>query len=434
MHTVVFIHGTGVREAAYQTSFNLVQQALNDRFGVTGARVEPCYWGGPHGSQLFLGGISIPDFDTTRAAGEDAAEIPDPTEYPIALWALLYDDPYAELELLALSVGGEAPPGQEPAGAELDQRVRTLTPNTGALPPAARQELGALLAAVELTPHFVAARDDVVGRAAYRAAMAGTVEPLTDFRLAVARAILARAVQRYLEAADLPDGAHPLDGATRDRIVELLVAALGGREAGVADWVKEKAGRLVARVGTRWFKGRRGRLSAQMAPFGADIIVYQTRPAAIRGFIRDVVSRASAAAKARGESGEITLLAHSLGGIAAVDALIEQPHAAVRHLITVGSQSPLLYELDALAGLALQRDAARAPLPAPHALPDHFPESWLNVYDRRDFLSYRAGGVFGAHVTDVEVDNSQPFPEAHSAYWTNAAVWDAIAGRLKGTV
>ena len=41
MHTVVFIHGTGVRTAAHQTSFNLVQQALNERFGVAGARVEP---------------------------------------------------------------------------------------------------------------------------------------------------------------------------------------------------------------------------------------------------------------------------------------------------------------------------------------------------------------------------------------------------------
>lgn len=434
MHTVVFIHGTGVREPAYTTSFNLVQQALNERLGAPNVRVEPCYWGGPHGSRFFLNGVSIPDFDTTRAAGEEAAEVGDPAEYLIALWALLYDDPFAELDLLALRAGAEAPPGQEPVGDELDRRVRTLTLDAAALPPAARQELATLLARLELSAHFVAVRDEVVRHSAYRKAIAGAVEPLTDYRLAVARALVARCVQRYLEAADLPDGSHPLDGATRDRIVELFVAALGGRDAAVSDWVKEKAGRLVAHVGTRWFRGRRGRLSAQLGPFGADVIAYQARPGAIRGFIRDVVSKASAAAKARGESGEVTLIAHSLGGIAAVDTLIEQPLMAVRHLITVGSQSPLLYELDALGSLSIQRDPSGQVLPAPHGLPGHFPKSWLNVYDRRDFLSYQIKAVFGTRVKDEEVDNGQPFPEAHSAYWANAKVWDAITGRLNGTV
>jgi hypothetical protein len=84
--------------------------------------------------------------------------------------------------------------------------------------------------------------------------------------------------------------------------------------------------------------------------------------------------------------------------------------------VTVGSQAPFLYEIGALPSLE----------PA-DPLPDHFPQ-WLNIYDRRDILSYVGAGVLGADkVTDVQVDNNQPFPQSHSAYWSNDDVWNAIA-------
>ena len=114
----------------------------------------------------------------------------------------------------------------------------------------------------------------------------------------------------------------------------------------------------------------------------------------------------------------VTLLAHSLGGIACVDALIEEPIPGVERLVTVGSQAPFFYEIDALAAL-----------PYGKPLPDQFP-AWLNIYDRRDFLSYIAAGVFPGRVTDQRVDNGQPFPQAHSAYWRNDAVWRHIGGFL----
>ena len=124
------------------------------------------------------------------------------------------------------------------------------------------------------------------------------------------------------------------------------------------------------------------------------------------------------------------LLAHSLGGIACVDALIEAAHPAVTALITVGSQAPLLHELDALGSLPLPRDAAGRPTGKAGTLPAHFPR-WLNIYDRQDFLSYCAEPVFGAsRVRDLMVDNQQPFPASHSAYWSNAAVWTPIRALL----
>jgi hypothetical protein len=95
LQTIVFIHGTGVREPAYTTSFNLVQQALNRSFGAPNVHLEPCYWGETCGSQLYLGGASIPEADTTRGIDGEGNEF----DYHLALWGLVYDDPFAELQM-----------------------------------------------------------------------------------------------------------------------------------------------------------------------------------------------------------------------------------------------------------------------------------------------------------------------------------------------
>jgi hypothetical protein len=109
----------------------------------------------------------------------------------------------------------------------------------------------------------------------------------------------------------------------------------------------------------------------------------------------------------------VTLVAHSLGGIACVDLLVMRDLPKVSRLITVGSQTALLYEIGAMASLARSE-----------RLPAWFPP-WLNVYDRDDFLSYRADRLF-PQVTDLEVSSREPFPDSHSAYLTSDTVWTAI--------
>jgi len=91
----------------------------------------------------------------------------------------------------------------------------------------------------------------------------------------------------------------------------------------------------------------------------------------------------------------------------------------VRALITAGSQAPLLHELGALA--SLEQGAV---------LPETFPR-WLNVYDPYDFLSYLAGRVFKGRATDLCVQSLQPFPQSHSAYWTNPEMWKAVKAFLQ---
>ena len=80
---------------------------------------------------------------------------------------------------------------------------------------------------------------------------------------------------------------------------------------------------------------------------------------------------------------------------------------ARQSLVTVGSQAPFLYELNALPTLEFGV-----------ALPATVPR-WVNVFDRRDLLSYAGEGVFSGRVEDREVDNRVPFPRSHSAYFGN---------------
>ncbi|HEX3140362.1 MAG TPA: hypothetical protein VHQ87_09915, partial [Rhizobacter sp.] len=162
--------------------------------------------------------------------------------------------------------------------------------------------------------------------------------------------------------------------------------------------------KMFKRLATSALRRHRNDLSNAAALPVGDILLYQSRGEEIRKFIRSKIEQAT---------GPVTLLAHSLGGIACFDLLALPNPPKVERLITVGSQSPLLYEIGALPSLK-----------PPQTLPQGFPR-WLNVYDRNDFLSYVAKGLFST-ATDLEVDSGQPFPDSHSAYFSNDAVWDAV--------
>ncbi|MEN8219415.1 MAG: hypothetical protein ABFS56_24285 [Pseudomonadota bacterium] len=102
---------------------------------------------------------------------------------------------------------------------------------------------------------------------------------------------------------------------------------------------------------------------------------YQSSGKAIRQFIHDKIMEID---------GAVVLLAHSLGGIACAELLAEADKSLaekVKLLVTVGSQTPYLYELDVLQSLRFED------ISPDERLPSHFP-AWLNVYDQHDLLSY----------------------------------------------
>ncbi|MFE6228029.1 MULTISPECIES: hypothetical protein [unclassified Streptomyces] len=401
MTTVLFVHGTGVREPGYSESLERVRDGLRaSRPEVT---VTPCYWGGRAGSALRSGGLSVPGYGTGRdltapGAGGGAED------EEVELWGLLYLDPLLELRLLAAESGGrtELAPGALPPGEALSAAALSL----GADAP-----LRDLLDAAGIGAEFTAATAAVVtspdGRAFLRSPAAADAPDV------LARACAAEAVRRRTERAGT---AAAFDGTARDAAVDRITALLadvlpqaGTHRGPVARKAKRLAGRLALNLASAQAVKRRSALTDAAHPAAGDVLLYLARGAAVR----DVVAEAVRAA-----APPVVLLAHSLGGIACLDLLVERELPEVELLVTVGSQAPFLYELGALPSLEHGR-----PLPA------HVPR-WINVYDPRDLLGYVGAGVFPGRVEDVAVDGRQPFPLAHSAYWGNPELYRTLAAEL----
>ncbi|MFK3729236.1 hypothetical protein ACI2LJ_03065 [Streptomyces sp. NPDC088090] len=396
MTTVVFVHGTGVREPGYSGSLERVRE------GLAAVRPDvalaPCYWGGSAGSALRAGGLSVPGYGTGRAA--PGAEDPDAGD--VEFWGLLYVDPLLELRLVAPESGARAElaPGAVPAGEALAAAALALAGDDSLRGPLEAAGIGgefaAAVAAVLTSPD---------GRAFLRSPAAST-EP--D---ALARAFVAEAVRR---TAAREAAAPAFDGTARDAAVDRITTLLPGGAAGthrgpVTRRVGRLAGRLALGLASAQAVKRRSALTDAAHPAAGDVLLYLARGEAVREAV---------AAAVRAAEPPVVVLAHSLGGIASLDLLVLRELPEVALLVTVGSQAPFLYELGALPSLE-----HGAPLP-PHVPP------WINVYDRRDLLSYVGAGLFPGRVRDVEVDGRQPFPPAHSAYWANPELYRLLAAEL----
>jgi hypothetical protein len=383
MRTLLFIHGVGVRGDAWFSGFDLISRKAN-RF-LPGVEVRGCQWGDAFGARLHRGGATIPGYCQTgdsEPAADDASR---------SRWYLLSTNPLLELRLLP----EEGYLGEVP-GQEIFRLIPRLAINEAVI--------GVLRewSPADLWTGFI--RD-----ISFDPEWKFVVESITASAAAasekVARAITA-AYQRKLREGAFPNPT----GVQRDQLKDAMISALGGPPLGIGDW-------LLGRI-TNFSVRRRGSLSDATTPAVGDIIRYQSRGAEIRKFIAHRVK----------ETGASILVTHSLGGVAAVDWLASSEYALatagdapkVHYLITVGSQSPFFYELDGLVSR-----------PFGAGLPEWFPEKWINYYDRADLLSYMAEPAFPGRARDVEVDNGQPFPESHSAYWNNDdQVWKTMAAFL----
>ncbi|KAE8760842.1 hypothetical protein FSO04_06345 [Paraburkholderia madseniana] len=386
--TVLFVHGTGVRKASYEQSAARIAHGLK-RVAPT-AKLESCLWGDELGAKLGLNGASIPEFSGVNAAQPSEDQVQ-------ALWELLGHDPLFELRELALRDQRTlVSPAAQGIKVQFLEQLRLLGHDATAL--------GLLEGRASLV-QWADATTLVADAPALKAALVAAPNVDTPLRVATARAVVA-ALQQKLDDENMPT----LRRALRDQVVDRCVDHFGGRELGVKDWITSR----VVGLGLRWAttRARRNRdsLFSAASPTAGDVLLYQARGAAIRAFIEQRI----------GDCGDnVAILAHSLGGIACVDVLIECPLPAVKLLVTVGSQAPFLYEIGALSSL---------PFGTP--LPKHFPERWINFFDRNDLLSYCAQRVFGDRAVDYEIASRQPFPQAHSAYWDEPELWQRLKPHL----
>ncbi|MFE5959381.1 alpha/beta hydrolase family protein [Streptomyces rubiginosohelvolus] len=399
------MHGTGVREDSYRKAYERVARGLKRTR--PDVRLVPCYWGDTCGAHLELGGASFPSPDQDRGA-------PGAREHdPLALWALLERDPLAEIELIEDAAREDEQGGYVPGRIDrwdaLADRVRALA---GSDPLKSGDRAGPLVE--DIGPQLDGAAEDLAAELSLR--LSGKAYG-QDAESVAARALVALAV-RMTEQAQGAEEPLPVDGADRDALVDLLTDHLGGTDRGVvADSGKWLAARLVADP-LLWAAspvvqvGRR-RVTGRFLPETGDILRYQARGALLRARIAEAVAQARET-----DDGTVVLLAHSLGGIASFDLLAMEPSHGVDLLVTVGSQAPFLYEIDALTGLRRGDD-----------LPGTFPR-WINVYDRRDLLGFVGGGLFPGRVDDVRVYLRQPFPRAHTAYFAHNGLYERLKAEL----
>ncbi|MEV8225306.1 hypothetical protein AB0P41_04420 [Streptomyces sp. NPDC079167] len=387
MTTVVFTHGTGVREPHLGGLVAKITSGLAAT--APGARLIAYDWGGPYGAELAADGASIP---AAPGAGTGRSTSGPDGRDDVEEWARLYDDPTAELAAAAAAGSGRPTP---PGAAFPDERPRALL-----LDIAARGEPGAEALAPWLREAAAElARSPLLGPAA---------EALDPETLA---SVLARALTATVVGAEIAaDSPVQTGGDGRDAAVAALAERLGAAPAGTGRGpLLRMAGRPLVRLGSRYAVRRRRALTDAAHPAAGDILRYLARGEDMRQGLRDLVGTLEP---------PVVLLGHSLGGIISLDTLISGPLPGVELLITVGSQGSFLYETGALPMLA-----------HPDPLPGHVPP-WLNIYDRRDLLGYAAEPLFPGRAQDVATDSRQPFPVAHSAYWTDPAVYGAIGERL----
>jgi hypothetical protein len=382
MTTVLFIHGTGVREPAFSKTYAQIKAGLGAlRPDVD---VQRCYWG-EIGAELQAGGKSF-YFDramngsSAKQGAGDAGDEPVPEEEKeLARWARLRVDPLFEIRLYEI----EKPPSGELFGAPLRDRILALP----GLP-----QVAAELAPCGLTDAFADAVRWVTESREFAVAFDHSTAADGFTERMLSRALVARCLAT---AAD--DGVE-FGGDRRDHLVSVIQAGFGVPDYATGD---NKLGNLAKNLAFRSVGPSLRRHRRAVIDQLADILLYQAHGGAIREFVRDRIQQVQ---------GPVVLLAHSLGGIVAFDLLAGDPAESLGHvrmLVTVGSQVPLLYELGALTcGINYGTP-----------LSGSFGPRWINVYDEHDLLSYAGAALFGDRCRDIPLNTKQPFPIAHSAYW-----------------
>jgi hypothetical protein len=212
------------------------------------------------------------------------------------------------------------------------------------------------------------------------------------------------------------------------------VTPAGPEAFGLQDTLVEAAKAVVDRARNLVSSGIapiiRDQASPRFARFLGDIFVYlysgsnETKRNAIRQILAKDVNAAWQEAKTGG--GNLVLIGHSLGGVILYDMLRDSasglaPGLKAKLLITVGSQ-PGLFEEMGLVGPAVQA-------PGKVALPSTI-ESWWNIYDPVDLLSFRCEPMFeGVH--DFEFSSATGLVDAHTTYFKRPRLYARLRERLK---
>lgn len=203
---------------------------------------------------------------------------------------------------------------------------------------------------------------------------------------------------------------------------------------GFWDRIKEAADRLVGLPG--WaasslvVKATRAKLHATVALFVGDIFVYLDKrdgENSATGPIPSVVIEALREARdaVTEQDPYLVVVGHSMGGDIVYDVLTHYDTVKVDALVTVGSQVGLFEELK----LFKQSDSAIPSNTQSHVRRPPNVAHWINVFDRRDILSFAGGKIF-EDVDDYEYSTGEGLFGAHSSYFDKPSFHRRLNERL----
>ena len=206
MATLIFVHGTSVRQADYEKSLKAIRTGLSAALAQAGhapIEIEGCLWGNACGVRLNAGGKSVPEYDDRGGAG--APKPPNPDQ--AMLWEMLGYNSLFELYGLSLR-DKKVPPKVNPG--EFKGEVRKLPER---VEPAAIQEAGISAEIFKAACDFVA-DEPVLSNALLRS------NTKAECLMATARAVAAEALARA-PAWPRPPAATDLNA--RDLFVNRIV-------------------------------------------------------------------------------------------------------------------------------------------------------------------------------------------------------------------
>ncbi|MFF0201325.1 hypothetical protein [Streptomyces sp. NPDC005017] len=149
--------------------------------------------------------------------------------------------------------------------------------------------------------------------------------------------------------------------------------------------------------------------------FLGDVLVYQRHRDAIHARVRQSVDSVDPAL-GRTPDRPVRVVAHSLGGVIAVDMATAADPLWTSSLVTFGSQAAFFHACDPRGGQILPYSGGR-PVVLPASL-----ARWTNLWEPLDMLAFVAAGVFRLHDGSSPVDVSVPHA-ASSGMWTHSSYW-----------
>jgi hypothetical protein len=425
MATIIFVHGTNVRlKQEYLDTLDKIEKRVKEQDKIKHFKFEPCFWGGDGklglGARLNANGASIPRIK------KDSELDGDLENQDVLRWELLRYDPLYEIRLLAIKDSPyDSRSSAERRSMEMFKRKLKSSLDNQAV----SDKLESKLSEAGIREVFATAWEEIAKSSPLKEALKDPSEPSSDYSSAIARAMIAKAMI-YIEERQKGAAIFTND-SLREELVQLLKNQLGDTHLGIGSWLMSKA----LWLGTPLIENQRLNYTKSLLPMLGDIISYQSNGQEIRELVFSKIKESEP---------PVILLAHSLGGVACVDLLIEGLDSSTQNenfsvreqlskvslLVTAGSQSPFLYEIGALHS---RRQYGK---PLPHDFPE-----WLNLFHKRDILSYVGADVFPKpnSITDVEIDDHKrvlgflephSFLEAHSSYWDSSKTWNEIAMRF----